>query len=148
MADNDIFLQEEHPRSGRFAFFEVNHYSGWLYLDDPDAPGPEKKALVFSTGDLAPLDEAIKVANAGGRPPLAHEYASAQAIIDDAHPDEFFFWWSEDGRSVALMRLGHPLAMIIADNDRGHTKAVTVKGFYGNPWQQERYEHLFGREIF
>jgi hypothetical protein len=148
MVGKGMYLQEEHPRSGRIALFEVNHYSGWLFLSKPDAPVSRKKALVFSTGHIAPLEEAIKVANAGGKAPLAHEYASDEAIIDDAHPDEFFFWWAEDGESVALLRLGAPLAMIIAANERGHTKAVHTTGFYGDPWHQDHYEKLFGREIF
>jgi len=142
-----IFLEEAHPRSGRRAVFEVNGYSGWLHLSGGDELEPERKALAFSTGHLASLEEAVKVASAGGRPPLAGEYASKEAVIGDPLPAEFFFWWTDDGESVALLHLGRALAMIIADSERGHTKAVTAKGFYGEPWQQERYEKLFGREI-
>ncbi len=139
-----IFLDEQHPVSGRHVIFQLDGHSGWLYLSGSGEQAPEKDAFVFSTGEMVSLEEALSAAQAGIPPALVREYASEQAVIADAHADEFFFWWSSDGESVALMRQGEPLAMIDAESEHGYSKALGLSGFYGMPWQQEHYESRFG----
>lgn len=146
MTEHGIFLDEQHPASGRFAVFEVEGPSAWLYLSAPGDSRPEKDIFAFSTGLLVTLEKAMEIAHTGNPPPLAAKHASEQAVIADARPEEFFFRWSGDGESVALLRQGEPLAMIVANSERGYSKALGFPGFYGQPWEQGHYDTIFGGE--
>jgi hypothetical protein len=145
-ADDRITLDEQHPRSHRHAVLEADEHCAWLYLSVAGDCRPEQDAFAYTPGPLVTTAEAMAEAKKGNSPPLSSEYASAQAVIRDAKAGELTFQWSADGQSLALLRNGNPLAMILAEAKRGFSKALSKSGFYGEPWDQRRYERIFGKK--
>lgn len=80
---------------------------------------------------------------AGFPPPLASEYASIDAVVMDAQPEDFSLRWSPDGESIALLRKEKPLAMIVSRWKRGHSTALSKSGPYGEPWDEELFRATF-----
>jgi hypothetical protein len=148
MSDTDegLLIEQQHPGSRRHALLDANATCGWLLLTVPDEYRIDRDAFAFSPGPLVPVEKAILAAKDGEPPPLASEYASAEAIIRDAGPDDFAFRWSDDGESVAVLYLGDPVAMIVSGSDRGYSRALNRESFYGHPWDQELYDSVFGTE--
>jgi len=142
---DDIFLDSKHAVSGRFAVLEEMGGTAWLYLTHPELPKPEKDAIVYTRNKLASMEEVQAEARRGQPPPLAKEYASEGAIIPYARLDEFNIKWSFDGQSVAVLRNNVPLTMILADANRGYSKALSKSGPFGEPWDQQIYERVFGK---
>lgn len=139
-----FLLDRQHPGSHRNAILDANGRCAWLLLTVPDDYRIERDAFVFSPGPLVSLDEAIGAARAGEPPPLATDYASADAVIARARREHFAFRWSDDGQSVAVLHQGDPIAMIVAGSDRGYSRALGKSGFYGFPWDSDVYDETFG----
>ncbi len=141
---DDLFLEDQHPDSRRYAIFETNDNGGWLYLTAPDEGRPEADALVFSSGYLCTIEEAQQAAESGEAPPLAEPFASDEAILELANPDALALAWSEDGESIAVLYGERPLAMIVDGPRRSYSRAIGLKGPYGLPWDDEVYLATFG----
>lgn len=142
--DTGIFLEHQHATTRRLVVLEADDRCAWLYLTGPGVRKPEKDAFAYTPGPLTDSDRARAEAKDGLPPSLAADYASGRATIEGARSEDFTFRWSADGRSVALLRRGEPIAMIVSDSKRGYSKALSRSGPYGEPWDQPTYDKVFG----
>src|SRR5579859_412154 len=128
MADDDLFLENQHPRSRRLAVLVDDGTSAWLYLTEPDSRRPAGDAWVYNRIAAPPVD-AIK-AYRGGPPPAAQGYASDRALCDDPSAHEWSFRWSYDGEAVAILNDGQPVAFIVLGQKGGYSRELVKDG----PW--------------
>lgn len=142
MADENLFLQHQHPVSRRLAVLEDDGKSGWLYVTDPDSRKPIGDGWVFNRV-AAPQIEAIK-SYRGGPPPAAAGYASENALCDDPLSHEWSFVWSSDGESVAVAKDGEAVAFIVGDQKGGYSRELMKEGPWGHHWSVELFRLKFG----
>lgn len=142
-----VFISEKHPTSQRSAIFEETADVAYLYLTAPNTIRPEGDAIVYSTGKLTTPEEAKRVAEDGGPPPLAKSVASSEAVVRGVNEDQISFKWTSKGDGVAVLRHGKPVAMVIFVEGRvkGYSRALLKASFYGEPWDQATFENRFSR---
>lgn len=141
----EIFIHSHHPVSNRFAIFEDNEKVAYLYLTRPGTQRPEKDAVAYSRQPLVPEINWKAIRETGDAPPLSQHGASPQAVIPDPREQEFSFKWSSDGKAVALLRNGMPIAFAAVSERFGYSKAVSKASPLAIPWDQKRYEAIFGK---
>ncbi len=141
MADDNLFLEHQHPSSRRFAVLEDDGTSAWLYLTEPDSRKPAGDAWVYNR-IAAPPSEAIK-SYRGGPPPAAQGYASDSALCIAPTTHEWSFLWSSVGESVAVLMDDEPMACIVAGTKGGYSRELVKEGPWGHPWCNKLYEATF-----
>ncbi len=134
MSDENLFLENAHPVSGRLAVLEDDGTSAWLYISEPDSRKPIGDAWVFNRV-AAPPFEAIK-SYRGGPPPAAAGYASEHALCEDPSSHEWSFVWSFDGESVAVAKDGEAVAFIVGGQKGGYSRELIKEGGWGHPWSE------------
>jgi hypothetical protein len=142
MADENLFRDDEHPVSGRFAVLEDDGTSIWLYLTESGTRKPVSDAWVYNRVAPPPM-EAIK-SYRGGPPPAAQGYASESALCEDPLACEWSFVWSSDGDAVAAVKDGQPVALIVVGQPGGYSRELVQDGPWGHPWSDELYRQKFG----
>lgn len=142
MADDNLFLEDEHGESGLLAVLEDDGTSAWLYLSDADSRKPLADAWVYNR-IAAPSTEEIEKYR-GGPPPAARGYAGKDALCEDPSSHEWSFVWSANGESVAVAKDGKPLAFITSGQKRGYSRALVKDGPWGHPWSEKLYRSTFG----
>jgi len=136
-----LFFSIQHSASKRFAILEETDGIAWLYLTVPGAPKPEKDALAYSTKTPDEKTDWSKVKE-GHPPTLSKEFASERAVIRGAKEVDFTFDWADQGESVALRFKGEVIAMILRDDARGFSLALTKDGPLGHPLDLARAKHF------
>jgi hypothetical protein len=91
---------------------------------------------VFSTIPLAEKVNWAAIRDSGAPPPLSKDVASSDALVAPPVTGKFEAIWSSDGHSVALLRSGRCIAMIVAGVERGHSRALAVQGPLGLPFDE------------
>jgi len=134
--DKGLFLSWQHTVSKRTAILEQLDGMVWLYLTAPATNKPERDCPVFSTVPLADKVDWAAVRQSGAPPPLSKDVASSEALVARPVAGEFEAVWSSDGQSVALLRSGRFIAMIVAGVERGHSRALTVEVPLGLPFDE------------
>lgn len=142
MTDDNLFLESEHPASGRFAVLEDDGTSAWLYLTEPGTRKPVADAWVYNRIAAPPM-EAIK-AYRGGPPPAAQGYASEGALCQDPATHAWSFVWSSDGESVAVAKDGAAVAFIVDGQKGGYSRELVNDGPWGHPWSETLFRQKFG----
>jgi len=140
MNDEELFLGEEHPKSGRTATFEDDGTSAWLYLSERKSPQIAADAWVFNRIP-APKSADIEKYR-GGPPPAAKEYAGPRALCANPADHDWQFLWSADGESVAILQDGIALAMIAKGKGPGFSRHLKKSGPWGRPWDEVRYQRV------
>ena len=141
----DIFLQEQSPASRRYAIFEDDGKTAFLYLTQPGELKPIKDAVAYSRVPPVPKVDWEHIKKTGDTPQLPADIAGPLAVVKSPRPSEFRFQWSVDGQSVAILREGSPLAMATSKDKLGYSKAVAKQSPLGNVWDEKRYRELFGQ---
>jgi len=141
LSEQEQFLESQHSLSRRFAVFEDDGTSAWLYLTEPDMRKPVADAWVYNR-ILAPPTKEIQ-SYRGGPPPAAIGYASERALCHRPADHEWHFIWSPDGESVAIEKDGVPVACIVAAQKPGYSRELIKNGPWGNTWSEELFERTF-----
>ena len=138
----EVLKDECHPVSARSVILEDNGNSAWLYLTLKSGEGIEKDAFAYSP--IEPIEELNKEELAKGNPPtLYRKIASEYAVINSAKETDFYFKWSTDGESIAVLYKNKPIAMIHKEHKRGFSNALTQASSFGEPWNQKVYSSEF-----
>lgn len=143
MADEPLFLNNEHPVSRRLAVLEDDGTSVWLYLTETGTRQPVADAWVCNR-IAAPPTEAIK-SYRGGPPPAAQGYASASALCEDPLAHDWSFHWSSDGEAVAVVKDGRTVAFAAIGQKGGYSRELVKDGPWGHPWSDQQYRLKFDR---
>ncbi len=142
MSDENLFLDDQHPSSRRFAVLEDDGTSAWLYLTEPNSRKPSGDAWVFNRIP-APPSAAIK-SYRGGPPPAAQGFASDTARCQAPTNHDWSFVWAADGESVAVLKDDAPVACIVAGTKGGFSRELLKDGPWGHLWSAKVYEKTFG----
>jgi hypothetical protein len=126
MADDNLFLQDKHPVSGRLAVLEDDGTSAWLYLSEPASRKPAADAWVYNRV-AAPPATVVK-SYRDGPPPAAQGYASETALCDDPTAHEWSFVWSPDSKAVAVAKDDEPVAFIVVGQKGGYSRELVKDG--------------------
>jgi hypothetical protein len=142
----DIFIHSHNMASGRYAIFEDNEQVAYLYLTQPGTQKPARDAIAYSRVPLIAKVDWEQVKKTGEPPSLSQDIASPSAVLKNPLEREFSLQWSTDGQAVALLRNGEPIAFVSAADSFGYSKAAVKPSPLVNPWDQNRYEALFGKK--
>lgn len=141
MTQDNLFLDSHHPVSRRFATFEDDGTSAWLYLTEPDIRKPVADAWVYNRIPAPPTQDIRLYRN--GPPPAAIGYASEQALCTCPHDHEWSLMWSTDGQSVAIAKDDVAVACIVAAQKPGYSRQLIKDGPWGNIWSGDKFEQAF-----
>ena len=131
MPEQELFLDSKHSLSQRFAVFEDNGTSAWLYLTEPDSRKPVADAWVYNRVPAPPTKEIQ--AYRGGPPPAAIGYASDSALCPTPADHEWSFIWSTDGQSDANAKDGVNVAFFLSEQKTSGGRVVQVMGLSKAP---------------
>jgi hypothetical protein len=129
-----MFLSWQHSVSKRHAILEEAGGMVWLYLTGPNSTKPEGHCPAFATQPLADTIDWKVIEKTGAPPSITKDIASATAIIEHAKGSELSPMWSANGESVALIRGGEILCMIVAGAEQGYSRAIATPGPLGLPF--------------
>jgi hypothetical protein len=140
----DDLLSEQHPASRRWAMFEDDGTSGWLYLTEPGKRKPIADCWIYNRIPAPAPDDISSYRDRGGPPPAPEGYAGPDALVN-ALPDKrsVRFVWSLDGESVALHINQELMGFIAQGVQRGFSKNLVEAGPWGRPLDSTLYAELF-----
>jgi hypothetical protein len=141
MTDEDLFLETQHPSSGRLAILDDDGTSAWLYLRESGSAMPSADAWVYNRVPAPPI--AAIQSYRGRPPPAAQGYASESALCPEPAKHEWSFLWSSDGQSIAVCKDGVPVACIVAEKKGGYSRELIQDGPWGHPWSDEIFDATF-----
>jgi hypothetical protein len=132
---------EQHPVSRRWAVFDDEGDSAWLYLTERDEPRPIADCWVYNR---VPAPQPAEIARyRGGPPPACIGHAGPDARYQGPEPPVVRFLWSPDGESVAVWINGRELGYIVSGGRRGFSRHLLQAGPWGQPWDEPRYRAVF-----
>jgi hypothetical protein len=134
-------IQEQHPVSRRWAIFEDDGVSAWLYLTEPDVKRPVADCGVYNRIAAPPNSDIERYR--GGPPPACVGYAGLDARYSGTEPPEVCFRWSQDGEGVAVEVDGAPLGFVAPGTTRGVSRHLVRTGPWGNHWDEALFRRLF-----
>jgi hypothetical protein len=136
-----MMIQEQHPVSHRWAIFEDDGVSAWLYLTEPNLMRPVADCWVYNRIDAPPSAEIEKYR--GGPPPACMGYAGPGAQYPRGETPQARLLWSDDGEGVAIVVDGVALGFILSGSKSGYSRHLLRTGPWGQPWDEQRYQALF-----
>ncbi len=138
-----LFLGEQHPVSGRRGTFEDDGNSAWLYLSEPETPRVVADAWAFN---LIPPPPVERVASYRPSPPPAAEgFAGPQALCAEPSFHQWSLLWSVDGESIAVLKDGVALALIVRATRPGYSRLLAKSGPWGQVWDEELFRAVMGQ---
>ncbi len=141
--DRGIFLSWRHPVSHRTAILEEIDGMVWLYLSQPQTKQPARDCPAFVTATPPDTVDWERIKQTGVPPTITKDIATGRALIEHPSPEDFSTVWSSDGESVALRHRGEPICMIVADQKRGHSKAVGSSSPLGEHFDDAHFASTF-----
>jgi len=136
-----IFLSNNNPISGRWAIFEDDGVSAWLYLTSPNDNRPIADCWIYNRIPAPESTEINKYRN--GPPPASSEYAAKSAFVSEVNENSVQIKWSTDGNAVSLIIDGIPYGYITSENKVGFCRNLKKDGPWGNMFEMENYDRLF-----
>jgi hypothetical protein len=141
----EVFLSEQNLVSRRWAVFEDDGLSAWLYLTGPDSEKPAADCWIYNR--ISNPEPAESYLSRGIAPPAPSEYAESGALLDSPDASSFRLVWSVDGESVALFEGGVLMGFIAAGRGRGFSRNLKKAGAWGNPLDEDVYQSVFACEM-
>lgn len=141
MPTDTLFLDSQHPSSERFAVFEDDGTSAWLYLTECGTRKPIADTWVHNR---IPAPAASEIKNyRGGPPPAANEYIHDGSLCETPSNSDWQFLWATDGNSVALSKDGQPVAFANTESKSGWSTNLIKSGPWGCIWDSALFDQLF-----
>lgn len=125
---------------------DTNANTVWMYLHDLSVPCVIGDTPICSLVRLISLDDFKEQYQRGETPPLVLEHSTNRALIPDISNHQIDVMWLQDGRSVVALVDDEPFAMIVAGKKKGFSKAISLQGPWGNPWNDEIFNEVFGKQ--
>ena len=142
MPEDTFMLQSQNDDSRRYAVFEDDDTSAWLYLTSPD----ERKYVAdVWIHNRVPAPPGSDIKNYyGGPPPAAIGFADDAAICVAPEAHEWSFLWLDNGNMVVLHCDGRPVAMLNASDKRGWSRNLLRDGPWGKLWDEQLHARCTG----
>jgi hypothetical protein len=132
--ENGMFLTCQHSTSRRHAIVDQSEGMIYLCLTEPESGRGVMVCPLYST---VPPPEAVDwelIARTGQSPPIMSDVASSEAVLANPVGSEFSAIWSPDGHSVAVVRGGRIVGMIVANATQGYSRALAKESAIGLPF--------------
>lgn len=137
----NIFIESYNEASGRWAIFEDNGVSAWLYLTEKDIPNPIEDCWIYNR--IVP-PSFVKIKEYQPQPPPASaDVTDDRSIYLSPNKKLISFLWSKDGNAVALLYNNTPLGFIVEGRDRGYSKYLLKISPWGNMFDEKLFEKIF-----
>ena len=140
MSDNR-FLSEQHCVSYRWAVFEDDGLSAWLYLTEPNSEKPTAVCSIYNR--IANSEPAENYLSQGIAPPAPSNIIRDDALTFLPETFSFRFGWSDDGESIALFGGDVLLGFVISGEKRGFSRNITKAGIWGILLDENLYKKTF-----
>lgn len=141
----DTFLSEKNPVSHRWAIFEDDGLSAWLYLTEPDSEKIMADCWIYNrVQNPLPANHYV---SKGVASPAPANYIEGAAVMIAVDASNFGFVWPEDGESVSFLDGNSLLGFIAAGQKRGYSRNLNKIGPWGNVLDESLYELLFSRKL-
>jgi hypothetical protein len=145
MADDLPFLSLQHAATKRWAVFEDDGDSAWLYVTEPETQKPVGDCLVYNRA--APEEAISKWLSRSRPPPITKAFASSVAHRPRITADHLKVAWARGGDATAVFLDDKPLAFLVVGEKRGYSCAIAVDGPWGHPWDDTRFAEFFGEHL-
>lgn len=122
-------ISEQNPTSRRWAVFEDDGISGWLYLTEPESEKPIADCWIYNR--VAVTKSADEYISGGTAPPAPSSYTTPDAEMT-ADETDLTFLWAGDGESVALFIKGSLVGFVVSGRQRGYSRNLVKEGPWGN----------------
>ena len=139
----EILLFKQNKQNLRWAVFEDDGKSAWLYLTEPKIKKPVGSIFVYSRVDAISKEQAKKMMAKGEAPTLTKNYKNKFSIQRKVKENDIEIKWSKNAKAVTVLVKGTPYAMIVIGEKEGNSKAVSQSGFFGRVWDQKAYDKYF-----
>jgi hypothetical protein len=141
----EIFISSHNDVSNRFAVLEDDERVAYLYLTARGTQRPERDAIAY-VRNAPPETVDWKAAASEGNPPmLDRAHATMAAVIPAPIASDFSVRWSPDGESAALLYKGDPIALVLASERMGYSKAVASECPLARPWDEALFVRAMGK---
>ena len=140
----DIYLSSVSPNGLHQCVIDGNAHSVRMYLHDLEQNCVLADAPICSLIEPISYDEFKKTYKRGDTPPFVKGYVTDSAIIPDIENSRLNIQWAHDGISVVASIDDEPFSMIIQSRKISYSKAIKQSGPWGNPWDEEIYNEIFG----
>src|SRR5262245_1909246 len=137
---SDILLSLQDPDSKRWAIFEDDGETGWLYMTRPDSLRPASSCLVYNR--QPPPQSIARDQARDAAPPATRTHASSEALVAAVSEAELEVRWASSGTAAVVLLRGDPRAMVIVGEPLGWSKALSREGPYGHPWSAATYNRF------
>lgn len=131
-----LFLSWQNTNSLRHAILEELDGMVWLYLTTPDSRKAERDCPAFTRRTPVEHVDWKLIEKTGAPPPISKDVASQTCQIQQPRAEDFSVSWSNDGESVGLVYHTKIIAMIVAGQKRGHSRALSKEGPLGLPFDE------------
>ena len=134
--ENGMFLTCQHATSRRHAIVDQSEGMIYFWLTEPESGRGVMGCPLYST---VPPPEAVDwelIARTGQSPPIMSDVASSEAVLANPVGSEFSAIWSPDGHSVAVVRGGRIVGMIVANATQGYSRALAKESAIGLPFDE------------
>jgi hypothetical protein len=142
-----LFIASYDETTKRHAVLEDDGLTAWLYLHAPSNT-PNRTAAVekacFAYNRIAPIAAEAASSYRPSPPPIAQDYATGLAVINDPDARSWAIHWSKDGGAVLLSMDGEPWCVIEAGGKsrHGHCKSIRADGPWGSPWDEQKFRSI------
>ncbi len=116
--------------------------AAYLYLTEPAQMKLCADCWIYNRIP-APPPEDIRKLYRGRPPPAAAGYVTDASALVGPDPAGGFIW-SSDGEAVCVCIAGQPMAFVPGPRQRGYSRNLARVGPWGNPWDEDLYQSLFG----
>jgi hypothetical protein len=139
--DEGIFIADQNQLSGRYAYFDDDGVSGWLYMTNPNEKKLSYHCWIYNR--INPPDPSEIIKYKYGPPPASSNVVNENPVIIAPEKRSFEFQWSEDGHAVALLIDGTPLGFIIAGRHTGWCRNLAKSCLWGEVFDETLYRNMF-----
>lgn len=139
--NQSTLVHQQHPVSRRWAFFEDDGTSAWLYLTLPDSPELVADCWVYNRIPAPPIADLPKYK--GGPPPACAGYAGPGAQHRGARREDIELIWAPEGEAVAVTVDGELYGFLTLGTRGGFSRHLAQDGPWGHPWDDALFLQLF-----
>jgi hypothetical protein len=135
----DLFIEQQHPTSRRWAVIEDDGRVAWLYLTEPDSPKPVADCWLYNRVATPQQFDRVR-----GEPPVVPQtHATVGATRPAPCRESVHLRWSADGESVAVFFDDELMGFIAQGQNRGFSRYIRTTGPFGSVLDTEVFQRVF-----